>query len=148
MAITIRGFAVAAYFAAAVFGMNATLSAAQESGSPTLSLELNNLTKGDSGCLATFMAKNDLQRPLERVAFEVVLFDTEGRVDRLLLLDFSPLPENKTRVRQFELAGMECAGISRVLVNDAAECTGTDIEPGSCISSLTTAVRVPVEFGS
>ncbi len=138
-------WAAAAVAAALVLPMPA---AAQDAAAPALSLELNNLNKGGDGCLATFMAKNGLGHPLEKVAFEVVLFDQEGRVDRLLVLDFSPLSDAKTRVRQFELSGMECGNISRVLVNDAAECSGSDIDPASCIGQLVTTVRVAVEFGS
>ncbi len=116
---------VAACVAAALFTQVPVGSAAaQEAAEPALSLELNNLSDGKAGCLATFMARNGLKQTLDKVAFEVVLFDQEGRVDRLLLLDFSPLADAKTRVRQFELADMKCAGISRVLVNDAAECSG------------------------
>lgn len=140
---------VAACLAATLFiQVTASPAVSEDAAQPALSLELNNLSDGKQGCLATFMARNGLEQPLDKVAFEVVLFDKEGRVDRLLLLDFSPLADAKTRVRQFELAGMECTGISRVLVNDAAECSGEGVDPGSCIGRLVTSVRVPVEFGS
>jgi len=122
--------------------------ATAENPETSVSLELNDLSDSATGCLATFMARNALPQRLDEIAFEVVLFDADGRVDRLLVLDFSPLTRGKTRVRQFELEGAECAGISRVLVNDAAACSGADVAPHACIEQLETTVRVPVEFGS
>lgn len=145
----VRRKAAAAVTAAALLMAAGTSTAAfAEEPVSSLSLELNNLTDSATGCLATFMARNALQQKLDEVAFEVVLFDTDGRVDRLLVLDFSPLTQGKTRVRQFELAGTKCNGISRVLVNDAAACSGAAIDPHSCIEQLETTARVAVEFGS
>ena len=140
--------AAAATMAALSIAAGTPTAALAEEPVASLSLELNNLTDSATGCLATFMAKNAMQQKLDEVAFEVVLFDTDGRVDRLLVLDFSPLIEGKTRVRQFELPGTQCNGISRVLVNDAAACSGAGVDPHSCIEQLETAARVAVEFGS
>ncbi|MEM9107276.1 MAG: hypothetical protein AAGC96_16615 [Pseudomonadota bacterium] len=113
-----------------------------------LSLELNNLTPSDAGCLATFMVKNGLQQPLEKVGYEIVLFDTDGLVERMMVLDFSPLTSGKTRVRQFDLPGTNCTQIGRVLVNDVAFCEGPDLSANACLEQLETSVRPKVEFGS
>lgn len=113
-----------------------------------LSLELNNLTPSDAGCLATFMVRNGLPQPLEKVGYEIVLFDTDGLVERMMVLDFSPLTSGKTRVRQFDLPGTSCARIGRVLVNDAAFCEGPNLNAGTCLEQLETSARPNVEFGS
>lgn len=131
-----------------LFGIIASAAAGEKSTAAALSLELNNLSDSETGCLATFMVRNGLEQHLDKVSFEVVLFVGEGLVDRLLVLDFSPLARNKTRVRQFDLAGAKCAEISRILINDAAECQARDIKRSACIEHLETKVRMPVEFGS
>lgn len=113
-----------------------------------LSLELNNLAATDAGCLATFMVKNGFEKPLEKVAFEIVLFGKTGRVDRMLILDFSPLTVGKTRVRQFELDGASCPDISRVLVNDTASCEAEGQPSRACLQELKTSTPLSVEFGT
>lgn len=113
-----------------------------------LSLELNNLARSEAGCLATFMVKNGFEQPLEKVAFEIVLFNAQGLVERLMVLDFSPLSAGKTRVRQFDLAGADCADISRVLINDAAACEASALPATACLDHLKTTARPKVEFGS
>lgn len=132
---------------AAMLVLGTGVANSQDSAS-RLSLELNNLTASDTGCLATFMVKNGLEQPLEKVGYEIVLFDTDGLVQRMMVLDFSPLTSGKTRVRQFDLPGTDCTQISRVLVNDAAFCEGPDLSANTCIEQLETSVRPKVEFGS
>ncbi len=128
----------------------AALSAASQEKVPSgqLSLELNTLAPSEAGCMATFMVKNELTTPLDQVAFEVVLFNTEGLVDRLMVLDFSPLDTAKTRVRQFDLPQTSCDSISRILINDAASCKGEGIVASTCIENLLTISRPGIEFGS
>ncbi|MCY6379681.1 hypothetical protein [Hoeflea prorocentri] len=131
----------------AVFSILSQVASADDK-APVLSLELNKLAKSESGCLATFMVKNGFEAPLEKVAFEIVLFNGDGLVDRMMVLDFSPLSTGKTRVRQFDLAGADCNSISRVLINDAAACKGASVAATACLESLETNARPDVEFGS
>lgn len=132
---------------AAILGPGTGVALSQDSAS-RLSLELNNLTPSDTGCLATFMVKNGLEQPLEKVGYEIVLFDSDGLVQRMMVLDFSPLTIGKTRVRQFDLPGTDCTQIGRVLVNDAAFCEGPDLSTNACIEQLETSTKPKVEFGS
>ena len=131
----------------AILSMLPHLASAEDK-APGLSLELNKLAKSESGCLATFMVRNGFETPLEKVAFEIVLFNGDGLVDRMMVLDFSPLSTGKTRVRQFDLAGADCNSISRVLINDAAACEGASVSATACLERLETNARPEVEFGS
>ncbi|MDA4846039.1 hypothetical protein [Hoeflea poritis] len=132
----------------ALAGAAAPVSGLAEDKATGLSLELNNLARSEAGCLATFMVRNGFEQPLEKVAFEIVLFNAQGLVDRLMVLDFSPLSTGKTRVRQFDLAGADCADISRVLINDAAACDAKALPATACLDNLKTTARPEVEFGS
>lgn len=114
----------------------------------SLRLEFNGLQPSTAGCRLTFLVENGLGAQLDRAAFEIVLFDKEGLVDRLTVLDFKDLPAGKTKVRQFDLPQADCAGIGRVLVNDAVACEGHGIEPKACIRSLTAETKSDVAFGS
>lgn len=114
---------------------------------PSLLLELNGAQPSDKGCRLTFVVVNNLGAALARAAFEVALFNDQGVVDRLTVLDFKELPVGKTKVTRFELAGTDCAKISRVLVNSATECQGEGIEPAACMRQLETASKASIAFG-
>ena len=112
-----------------------------------LTLELNGAQPSDKGCRLTFVVNNDLGAGLSKAAFEIALFNQEGVVDRLTVLDFKDLPAGKTKVTRFDLAGADCARISRVLVNSATECAGDGIEPTACLAHLKTQTKTAISFG-
>src|SRR6185312_6890030 len=114
---------------------------------PALTLELNGAQPSDKGCRLTFVVNNDLGAGLSKAAFEIALFNQEGVVDRLTVLDFKDLPAGKTKVTRFDLAGADCARISRVLVNSATECAGDGIEPTACLAHLKTQTKTAISFG-
>lgn len=129
-----------------------TGAAAQEaeetSSAPVLSVELNTLQPTGGGCRFTFVVTNGLAGELASAAFELVLFDKAGMVSRLTIVDFKDLPEGKTKVRQFDFSGVDCADLGRVLVNDATECSGTGIDARACIRDLKTETPTDVAFGT
>lgn len=112
-----------------------------------LTVELNALQPSDRGCRFTFIATNGLGSELTKAAFELVLFDTEGKVSRLTVVDFKDLPQGKTKVRQFDFSGIDCTKVGRVLINDSTECAGPAIEPKACIEQLKPQTRTQVVFG-
>ena len=114
---------------------------------PALSLELNGMQPSEKGCRLTFVVANELGADLARTAFEIALFDEAGVVDRLTVLEFKDLTAGKTKVSRFDLAGTDCARVSRVLVNGVAECSGNGIEPAACLRGLKTSSRAGIPFG-
>ena len=122
--------------------------AEETSSAPALVVELNALQPTDSGCRFTFVTTNNLAGELRNAAFELVLFDKDGMVSRMTIVDFKDLPQGKTKVRQFDFSGVDCADLGRVLVNDATQCAGDGIEPGACIRNLKTETRTETVFGS
>jgi hypothetical protein len=126
----------------------AQASAQETAPAPALRLELNAAQPSDKGCRLTFVVSNRLSGDLERVAFELALFDKAGSVDRLAVLAFKDMPAGKTKVSRFDIAGLDCATLGRVLVNEATECVGAGVEPADCMRKLATATRAGVEFGT
>ena len=90
---------------------------------------------------------NNLGAGLTKAAFEIALFNDAGIVDRLTVLDFNELPAGKTKVARFDLAGTDCAKISRVLINHATECVGAGVEPDACQRQLKPETRSGISFG-
>ena len=136
---------VAAFAIAAVLVLSAV--AQETTAAPSLALELNALQPSDAGCRITFLATNGLGGAIDKATFEVALFGTGGGIDRLVSLDFKALAMGKTKVLQFELSGLQCDGVSRVLVNDVTACEGERLAAGDCLAGLTTSTRAKVEFG-
>lgn len=121
---------------------------AQDTAKPSgLSIELNALQPADAGCRMTFLAVNGFATELDRVSVETALFDEAGAIERIVTLDFKALSPGKTKVLQFELAGLDCADLGRVLVNDITACEGAGLEPSACLAGLSTSTRADAEFG-
>jgi hypothetical protein len=116
---------------------------------PALSLELNAVgDTADGGCRLTYVANNGMAAALEKTSFQMAVFDGTGSVTRLIVLDFGALTVGKTKVVQFDIPGQTCAQISRIVVNDVAQCTsaGGAAVP-DCLSTLATASRTAIQFG-
>lgn len=126
----------------------ADIAPAQESTQPALTLELNALQPSEKGCRLTFVVTNNLGAPLDKVGFEVALFNQAQVVDRITVLDFKELPRGKTKVRRFDLGELDCTKITRVLVNDSTECAGAGIDPKACIRQLNPTTKSGIQFGS
>ena len=108
-----------------------------------LSISLNTLETTDNGCKLTFLVENDLPETIESLQAEVALFDSEGVVDKLTMLDFLTLPAGKKRVRQFELPGESCDALGGLLLNDIKVC---DAEGVDCMGALETGSKAGIPF--
>jgi hypothetical protein len=113
-----------------------------------LTIELNRMQQSQNGCRLSFMAVNKMGTGLEKTALEIVIFDADNIVSQMLLLDFGRLPNDKTKIVEFDLS-LQCEQISRVLVNDIAECAGAEEQnlAEDCFNALRTLNRAEIEFG-
>lgn len=120
---------------------------AQDAGA-SLVLELNNATDVEGACRLTYVATNGTGVDLAGLSYEIVLYDPEGIVpdDGFLLFEFGSIPEGKTKVVQFVLENRDCASISRVLVNDVAECRSETGEHDFCLDGLSVTSRNEIGF--
>lgn len=143
----LRAFASTALLAAVFSVLDVGPSWSQEAGSRALTLELNSAQPSEKGCRLTFVVTNALGADLSKAAFEIALFNEAGVVDRLTVLDLSELPVNKTKVARFDLAGVDCAKISRVLVNVATQCEGEGIDARACLKALKPETKSGIAFG-
>ncbi|WP_245875413.1 hypothetical protein [Tabrizicola aquatica] len=132
---------------AVVLGLAIAPAVAQDATAFELDLNAATETEG-GGCRLTYVATNLSDLAFERTAFQVGLFDAEGTVTRLLVLEFGELIAGKTKILQFELAGSSCATISRIVVNDVAACTLADGTTSDfCLSRLVATSRTAIQFG-
>ena len=123
----------------------ATLAQAQED-QTGISIELSAAEEQDGTCLMSFVVQNNHPQDIDSAVFETVLFGEAGQVARMTLLDFEQLPAGRMRVRQFRFDGMSCTAISRILVNGAETCTGSDLAANACTDDLKLITRVKTEL--
>lgn len=142
--------AAAALTAAALWAGQARAAedaAGEGASSSGLHIELNRVTdNGGGGCRLTFVVRNATGGEVPQPRFEFVLFDSDGLVDRLTTFDFGALPPEKTSVRQFDLAGVACGKLGRILVNGPAQC-GEGGAAAHCQAQLTLASRAEIPLG-
>lgn len=113
----------------------------------TLSIELNDAIDVAGNCRVVYVALNATGERLQKVSYDVFTFDASGKVSQSLVFQFGSFPLNKTKVVQFDLAGRECAKISRLLVNDATECEADGKASTLCMDALKTTTRTQIAFG-
>ena len=115
-----------------------------------IKIELNNAEATEAGgCRLTMVTTNMMDAGIDRAAWQVAIFDGQGVVQALPILDFGTLSSGKTKVALFELADRACTDISRIVINDVAECRGADQSDlsAACLSGLTTQTRTDIDFG-
>lgn len=110
-----------------------------------LSIELNTVDPVENACRMSFLIQNGHPQTISKAVFEAVLFDTEGRVDRMTLFDFGELPAARPRVRQFVVPGLACDKLGRVLINGAETCSGEGLDAAACTTGLELRSRTDVE---
>ena len=145
---TILALAISGLFAAAscvpAFAQDASAAPAPAVAIHKLNVELNALAPSQKGCMMTFVAENDMATPINKISFELAFFNDKNAVDRVTVLDFRDLPLGKKRVRQFDMPGVKCETVSRIIINDTPVCDGP--AAGECKAALTTRSQTPVPF--
>lgn len=124
---------------------------AQDADVGKIVLELNNASDTPEGaCRMTFVASNHSGTALDKASWQVGTFDGDGIVRSILVLEFGALADGKTKIVLFDLPGRGCADISRVIVNDVAECRPAGAAEGvasECLDALVTRTRDQIAFG-
>ncbi len=111
-----------------------------------LSLELNAAQDVQGACRFSFVANNNTGAEIDKAVFETVIFDAAGTVVRLSLFDFRDLPQDRPRVRQFDVPGMTCDAISQTLINGASSCVVAGAESDVCSDGLTLSSRITMQL--
>ncbi|MGP1357286.1 hypothetical protein [Roseicyclus sp.] len=135
-----RGKAACAAILSAALASGAAAQEAVQQAVPALGIELNRVLQVEGACRLTFLAENGLGADLGQVVFETVLFTTDGAVERLTLLDLGALPAGRPRVREFDMGGLSCDALGRVLINGVDTCAGA--EASACAEGLSVESRV------
>lgn len=112
----------------------------------SLSVELNKLEPHEDACRAYLVFDNTASSVYESLKLDLVMFDPDGVISRRLAVEGAPLAADKTTVKLFDIAGVACADIGRVLLNDILACRDDAGEHDDCLSRLQLESRAGVPF--
>lgn len=137
---------------AAVFVLFASVPAssdAQEtsSGDPgTLRVELNKLEALESACRAYLLFENGTDLEFRSLKLDLVMFNPEGVINRRLAVEGGPLPAGKTSVKLFDIEGVTCDSVDRVLLNGILACSDAQGDRSDCLALIETGSRSSADF--
>lgn len=111
-------------------------------------IELNKLEPLETACRAYLLFENRTSGDFQSLKLDLVMFDSEGIINRRLAVEGGPLPAGKTSVKLFDIDGISCDAVHRVLLNAALTCNGAEgeRERENCLRMIETSSRTGAEF--
>jgi len=117
-----------------------------EAAGESLHIELNRLENRDDGCRVHLVLENASPRAYSSYRLDLVVFASDGIIARRVALEAAPLRASKTMVKEFELVGLACGRVGRILLNDVSACTSDAGESGDCVAGTRVSSRSSVGF--
>ena len=112
----------------------------------SIPVELNKLEPNDGDCRAYLVLENRSVSAFESLKLDVVVFDTDGIVAKRLAVEAAPLALGKTSLKVFDIGGLPCERVGRVLLNEVMTCADASQERGDCLELMTTSSRARISF--
>ena len=128
----------------AAFLVLVTAAARAEDG--VLEVELNKLEPNKEACRAYLVLENQVPSAFEALKLDLVMFDPDGIVAKRLAVEAGPLPAGKTRLKVFDVGGLACDRIGRMLLNDVLACKDGTGTRGDCLALISTSARNGLSF--
>jgi hypothetical protein len=113
---------------------------------------LNRLDGFDGGCRVTLVEKNGTSTAFASLKLDLVVFGGDGIVEKRVGVEAGPLKAGRTSVRTFDLKGLACDGVGRLLINDVLSCQAEGLATdaadatGACLDALEPRSRVSAAF--
>ena len=107
----------------AVFGFAILLAGpARTADAPAVTIELNKLEPQGKACRAYLVIDNPSDAAFQALKLDLVVFRTDGVIDRRLLIDLAPVRAAKKSVKIFDIDALACDAVGSVLLNDVTDC--------------------------
>ncbi|MCF3628661.1 Tat pathway signal sequence domain protein [Thalassospiraceae bacterium LMO-SO8] len=108
-----------------------------------IGVELNKLEPLASACRAYVVLTNTAGTAFRDLKLDLVIFDTDGIVARRVAVQGGPIPDGKTSLKVFDIDGVQCAKISRFLLNGVMTCQAQDGKRDDCVGLIDPSSRAP-----
>lgn len=112
----------------------------------SIGVELNKLQPSKGDCHAYLVLENKSAGAFKSLKLDVVIFGTDGIVEKRLAVQTAPLPPGKTSLKVFDIGGLPCERIGRLLLNDVLDCTDGTGKRDDCLAMLSATARAAVPF--
>jgi len=112
----------------------------------TVSIELNKLEPNGAACRAYVVLNNATEAVFKTLKLDLVMFDTDGIVAKRLAVETAPLAAGKTSLKVFDIDGLGCPQIGRMLLNDVISCDASGDSSGDCLAAMAPKTRGDVPF--
>ena len=109
-------------------------------------VELNKVEQLDSACRAYLLFENGNSSRFDEFRLDLVLFDSEGVIARRIAVEAAPLRADRSVVKLFDLADLQCETIDRVLLNDIVPCADEEGARQDCVEQVELRSRADIEF--
>lgn len=109
-------------------------------------VELNKLEPNGSACRAYLVLENGTGSAFEALKLDLVMFDTEGVVAKRLAVETAPLAASKTSLKVFDIDGLPCGQVGRVLLNEVMTCQDGTGGRDDCLAVVSPRSRAAVPF--
>lgn len=120
--------------------------AVAEPATAAISLELNKAEEQAGGCRLYLVLANRSPDNYSSYRLDLVVFGKDDVIARRFAVDVGPLRPEKTMVKLFDVNGVACRDVGKVLLNDVMSCTvGKDARSG-CIDHVTVTSRTALGF--
>lgn len=119
---------------------------AQDDEKDTLRVELNKLEPTEGDCRAYLLFENRTAVDFRSMKLDLVMFNAEGIINKRLAVEGGPLPPGKTSVKLFDIQGVGCDAVERVLLNGILACSDPEGERSGCLDMVETASRSSAGF--
>ena len=108
-------------------------------------VQLNKMAPVENACRIYLVFENRTGGAFDAYTLDLVMFDTEGAILRRLAVEAGGLPAGKTLVKPFDVTGIDCASIGKLLLNDVMTCEGAGAEQ-DCTVLTTPSSRLDAPF--
>lgn len=136
--------AFAAALIVAGFSLSAGTATAVEKG--RIGVELNKLEPAGDACRAYLLLSNGTAAAFTSLKLDLVTFDADGIVQRRVAVEAAPIGAGKTSLKVFDISGIQCPAIGRMLLNGVMACKGDKAQTADCLSLVSVSSRAAQPF--
>lgn len=111
-----------------------------------IGVELNKLEPAGDACRAYLLLSNGTAAAFTSLKLDLVTFDANGIVQRRIAVETAPIGAGKTSLKVFDINGIQCAAIGRMLLNGVLSCKGGKEQTADCLSLVSVSSRAAQPF--
>ena len=122
------------------------LSAGLAADAGRVSIELNKLEQEGADCQSYLVIRNPDGPSYSEFDMEVLVFDTDGIIQKRLAVNLAPVKKGRTTVYIAALADLQCQAVGEVLVNGFFACMADGTAVSDCVDRVDLSSRGSVKL--